>query len=85
VLRRDNSYGVCDKKSIFRVPMKKTMLDEIQTITGTSRPQAERTVQVVLAFLGTRLPSPIMGRIREALSEDEARGSAWQTRRPTPD
>ncbi len=63
----------------------KTILDEIQALTGASRPQAERAVQVVLGFLGARLPSPVMGRIREALSEDETREGAWQCRRPTSD
>jgi hypothetical protein len=65
--------------------MKTTMLDEIQAVTGASRPQAERAVQAMLGFLGARLPSPIMGRIREALSEDETGEGAWQCRRTTPD
>jgi hypothetical protein len=47
----------------------KMLVEDIRLTSGISRPQAEHALQTTLRFLGSRLPSPVMGRIREALSE----------------
>ncbi len=60
------------------------MLDEIQSITGAQRSEAEQVLRAMVKFLGARLPSPVMGRIREALA-DETPEAAWQPGRPSPE
>lgn len=47
----------------------KTLVEDIRLTSGISRTQAEHALDVTLRFLGSRLPSPVMGRIRYALHE----------------
>jgi hypothetical protein len=46
-----------------------TLVDDIRLTSGISRTQAEHALDTTLRFLGARLPSPVMGRIRYALYE----------------
>ncbi len=48
----------------------KTLLKDIRQASGISQMEAEQALGVVLSFLSARLPSPIMGRIRDALSQN---------------
>ena len=50
----------------------KTLLENIRGASGIDQMEAEQALGVVLSFLSARLPSPIMGRIRDALSESGA-------------
>ena len=48
----------------------KTLLEDIRQASGINQLEAEQALGVVLSFLSARLPSPIMGRIRDALSQN---------------
>ena len=48
----------------------KTLLEDIRQASGISQMEAEQALGVVLGFLSARLPSPVMGRIRDALSQN---------------
>jgi hypothetical protein len=48
----------------------KTLLENIRRATGIDQIQAEQALGAVLSFLSARLPSPVMGRIRDALSQN---------------
>jgi hypothetical protein len=43
------------------------LLEDIQKASGVDQVKAELAVGAILGFLGARLPSPVMGRIKEAL------------------
>jgi hypothetical protein len=43
------------------------LLENIQKASGVDQVEAELAVGAMLGFLGARLPSPVMGRIKEAL------------------
>jgi hypothetical protein len=43
------------------------LLEDIQKASGVDQVKAELAVGAILVFLGARLPSPVMGRIKEAL------------------
>jgi hypothetical protein len=49
----------------------KTLVEDIRLTSGISRTQAEHALDVTLRFLGARLPSPVMGRIRYALHDSQ--------------
>ena len=49
----------------------KTLLENIRGASGIDQIEAEQALGVFLSFLSARLPSPIMGRIRDALSESD--------------
>jgi hypothetical protein len=48
----------------------KTLLNDISQTSKIDADQAKMALGVVLGFLGARLPSPVMGRIREALNAE---------------
>jgi hypothetical protein len=48
-------------------PMK-NLLEDIRNASGVDEMKAELALGAVLGFLSARLPSPVMGRIKEALS-----------------
>lgn len=48
----------------------KTLLENIRQASGINQMEAEQALGAVLSFLSARLPSPVMGRIRDALSEN---------------
>ncbi len=48
----------------------KTLLKDIRQASGINQMEAEQALGVVLSFLSARLPSPIMGRIHDALSQN---------------
>ena len=48
----------------------KRLLEDIRLASGISQMEAEQALGVVLGFLSARLPSPVMGRIRDALSQN---------------
>jgi hypothetical protein len=50
-------------------PMK-NLLEDIRNASGVDEMRAELAVGAMLGFLSARLPSPVMGRIKEALSID---------------
>ena len=52
------------------VKQMKTLLEDIRLASGINQLEAERALGTVLGFMSARLPSPIMGRIYSALSED---------------
>jgi hypothetical protein len=54
-------------KNDTATPMK-TLLEDIRSASGVDEMKAEQALGAVLGFLSARLPSPIMGRIKEALS-----------------
>jgi hypothetical protein len=43
------------------------LLEDIQKASGVDQVKAELALGAILGFLGARLPSPVMGRIKEAL------------------
>jgi hypothetical protein len=43
------------------------LLEDIQKASGVDQVKAELALGAMLGFFGARLPSPVMGRIREAL------------------
>jgi hypothetical protein len=47
----------------------KTLLEKIRLASGINQMEAEQALGAVLRFLSARLPSPVMGRIRDALSQ----------------
>jgi hypothetical protein len=49
----------------------KTLLENIRQASGISQMEAEQALGAVLSFLSARLPSPVMGRIRDALSQND--------------
>lgn len=53
------------------VKQMKTLLKDIRGASGIEQIEAEQALGVVFGFLSSRLPSPIMGRIRDALSESD--------------
>lgn len=48
----------------------KTLLEDIRQASGINQMEAEQALGAVLSFLSARLPSPVMGRIREAISQN---------------
>jgi hypothetical protein len=54
-------------KNDTATPMK-NLLEDIRTASGVDEMKAELAVGAMLGFLSARLPSPVMGRIKEALS-----------------
>ena len=48
----------------------KTLLENIRQASGINQMEAEQALGAVLSFLSARLPSPVMGRIRDALSQN---------------
>ena len=48
----------------------KTLLEDIRLASGINQMEAEQALGVVLGFLSARLPSPVMGRIRDALAQN---------------
>lgn len=46
----------------------KSLLDHIRSSSGISQAEAEKALGAVISFMASRLPSPVMGRVREALS-----------------
>jgi hypothetical protein len=48
----------------------KALLENIRETSGINQMEAEQALGAVLSFLSARLPSPVMGRIREALSQN---------------
>jgi type III secretory pathway component EscR len=44
------------------------LLEDIRNASGVDQLKAELALGAVMSFLGSRLPSPIMGRIKEVLS-----------------
>ena len=48
----------------------KRLLEDIRLASGINQMGAEQALGVVLGFLSARLPSPVMGRIRDALSQN---------------
>jgi uncharacterized MAPEG superfamily protein len=49
------------------------LLESICVRAGISQDQARSTLEAILVFLAAKLPSPVMGRIRQALSDPENR------------
>ena len=47
----------------------KVLLEDIRLASGIDQREAEQALEVVLGFLSARLPSPVMGRIRDVLFE----------------
>jgi hypothetical protein len=47
------------------------LLEDIRNASGVDQLKAELALGAMLSFLGARLPSPIMGRIKEALSRGD--------------
>jgi hypothetical protein len=45
----------------------KMLLEEVRKASDVDQLKAEQAVSAMMGFLGARLPSPIMGRIKEAL------------------
>lgn len=45
-----------------------TLLEDIRNASGVDEMKAEQALGAVLEFFSARLPSPVMGQIREALS-----------------
>lgn len=48
-----------------------TLLEDIRNASGVDEMKAEQALGAVLEFFSARLPSPVMGRIREALSQNK--------------
>jgi hypothetical protein len=48
----------------------KRLLEDIRLASGINQMEAEQALGVVLGFLSARLPSPVMGRIRDAFSQN---------------
>lgn len=48
----------------------KALLENIRRASGINQMEAEQALGAVLSFLSARLPSPVMGRIRDALSQN---------------
>ena len=48
----------------------KRLLEDIRLASGINQMEAEQALGVVLGLLSARLPSPVMGRIRDALSQN---------------
>ena len=48
----------------------RTLVDDIRDTSGINQTQAEIALGVVLEYFAASLPSPIMGRIREALQSN---------------
>lgn len=46
------------------------LIENITKASGIDSIKAELALAAMLVFLGSRLPSPIMGRIKEALSNE---------------
>lgn len=46
------------------------LLEDIRQASGISQMEAEQALGAVLSFLSARLPSPVMGRIRDAISHN---------------
>lgn len=46
----------------------KNLLEDIRAASGVDETRAELALGAMLGFLSARLPSPVMGRIKEALS-----------------
>ena len=51
----------------------KNLIEEIRSRSGISQIQAELALGAMLSFLAARLPSPIMGRIKEAIAHNQYR------------
>lgn len=47
-----------------------TLVNDIARTSRISADQARLALGTVLSFLGSRLPSPVMGRIQEAMRDD---------------
>jgi hypothetical protein len=47
-----------------------SLLKDIRACSGISQSEAEQALGAMIGFLAARLPSPVMGRIREALSQN---------------
>jgi hypothetical protein len=47
-----------------------TLIEDMRAASGIDQREAEQALGAVLCFLSARLSSPIMGRIRDALSQD---------------
>ncbi len=47
-----------------------TLVKDIARTSRISSDQARLALGTVLSFLGSRLPSPVMGRIQEAMRDD---------------
>ncbi len=50
----------------------KALLANIRTRSGISQAEAEEAVVVMLGYLAASLPSPLMGRVSDALSRDSS-------------
>jgi hypothetical protein len=48
------------------------LVNDISRTSRISADQARLALGAILSFLGARLPSPVMGRIHEALGDDRA-------------
>jgi len=45
----------------------KTLIDNIRRTSGIGQTEAELSIGVMLEFFAARLPSPVIGRMRDAL------------------
>ncbi len=52
------------------VEQMKTLVNDIRGASGIEQIEAEQALGAVLEFLSARLPSPVMGRIRDAMFEN---------------
>jgi hypothetical protein len=59
-----------DRQKIAKM---KTLLENIRARSGISQEEAEEAVMVMLGYLAASLPSPLMGRVSDALSRDANR------------
>ncbi|MEP7173748.1 MAG: hypothetical protein ABI705_09700 [Aestuariivirga sp.] len=51
------------------VKQMKTLVSDIRGASGIEQIEAEQALGAVFEFLSARLPSPVMGRIRDAISD----------------
>jgi hypothetical protein len=47
-----------------------SLLKDIRACSGITQSEAEQALGAMISFLAARLPSPVMGRIREVLSQN---------------
>ena len=50
----------------------KALIEDIRLASGISQMEAEQALGVILGFLSARLPSPVMGRIHDALAQNSS-------------
>ena len=48
------------------------LIESMCRVGGVTPDQARRMLAELLTFLAARLPSPVMGRIKQALSEEDS-------------